>query len=68
MEVIPLDAGLVKGSHGRPPASPEQGPLLITRQRELLPEPSIAPTDVCGLILRHLNLSTPSDSASAGTR
>jgi hypothetical protein len=66
--VIPLDAGLVKGSHGRPPASPKQGPLLITRQRELLPEPSIAPIDVCDLVLRHLTLVATSDSASAGTR
>lgn len=68
MEVIPLDAGLVKGSHGRPPASPEQGPLVITRERDLLPEPSIAPTDVCGLILRHLNLATEPEPGEVGTR
>jgi len=27
--VVPLDASLVRGSHGRPPASPEEGPLLL---------------------------------------
>lgn len=32
MDLIPLDASLVQGSHGRPPASPEQGPLLISRR------------------------------------
>ena len=30
LDVIPLDAMLVKGSHGLPPASPEVGPLLIS--------------------------------------
>jgi predicted AlkP superfamily pyrophosphatase or phosphodiesterase len=30
MDVIPLDAGLVKGSHGAIPASPEYFPLLIS--------------------------------------
>jgi predicted AlkP superfamily pyrophosphatase or phosphodiesterase len=28
-DVIPLDAGLVRGSHGLPASSPEDGPLLI---------------------------------------
>lgn len=29
MDVIPTDHSLVKGSHGRPPSSPERGPLWI---------------------------------------
>jgi predicted AlkP superfamily pyrophosphatase or phosphodiesterase len=29
MDVIPTDAGLVGGSHGRPPASAEDGPLFL---------------------------------------
>jgi len=32
MDVIPLDAALVKGSHGRPPSLPELGPLMMTKQ------------------------------------
>ena len=32
MDVIPLDASLVKGSHGRIPDDPSKGPLLMTRQ------------------------------------
>jgi predicted AlkP superfamily pyrophosphatase or phosphodiesterase len=30
MDVIPLDAALVRGSHGRPPVNREQGPVLLT--------------------------------------
>ena len=56
MEVIPLDAGLVKGSHGRSPLTPAQGPLLMTDQIDLLPaEPPLKATDVCQVILRHLD-------------
>lgn len=29
MDVIPTDASLVRGSHGRPPASPERGPIFM---------------------------------------
>ncbi|BAY39436.1 hypothetical protein NIES2111_38120 [Nostoc sp. NIES-2111] len=54
MDVIPLDASLVKGSHGCLPASPSQGPLFITQQSHLLDSPAIMATDVYQLILRHL--------------
>jgi len=55
MEVIPLDAGLVRGSHGCLPPSPAQGPLLITRHTDGLENLSaLAAPDVCSLILRHL--------------
>jgi len=30
MSVIPLDASLIEGSHGLPPASPEKGPVLLS--------------------------------------
>jgi predicted AlkP superfamily pyrophosphatase or phosphodiesterase len=54
MDVISLDAGLVRGSHGRPSLSPEEGPLFMTDKPNLLPDRSIAPTDVFQLLLRHL--------------
>ena len=38
MDVIPLDASLVRGSHGRIPDDPSKGPLLMTRQADLLPD------------------------------
>lgn len=54
MDVIPLDATLVKGSHGLLPDVPEEGPLIMTQRTDLLPNDSIAPTEVCDLILQHL--------------
>ena len=54
MDVIPLDATLVRGSHGSMPPTPADGPLLITQQSTLLPGSMLAATDVCELILRHL--------------
>ncbi len=54
MDVIPLDADLVRGSHGRLPASPEEGPLFITNAPELLDDGPIHATDVKELVLRHM--------------
>ncbi|MBH8565248.1 alkaline phosphatase family protein [Nostoc sp. CENA67] len=56
MDVIPLDASLVRGSHGHITNSPADGPLFITQQTHLVEQNSIAATDVCSLILRHLKL------------
>jgi predicted AlkP superfamily pyrophosphatase or phosphodiesterase len=36
-DVVPLDATLVKGSHGRAPSSPEAGPVLISPEKSLAP-------------------------------
>ena len=33
MDVIPLDASLVKGSHGRLPSKPENGPIFLSTQK-----------------------------------
>jgi hypothetical protein len=54
MDVIPLDPSLVVGSHGRPAASPREGPLFITRYKDLLDANAIDAPDVCEQILRHL--------------
>jgi len=54
MEVVPLDASLVKGSHGRPTDDPAEGPLVISSEPELLPESEIDATAVRQLILEHL--------------
>lgn len=34
MDVVPLDPGLVRGSHGLPPADPADGPLLVSQDRQ----------------------------------
>ena len=57
LDVIPLDATLVKGSHGRIPDDPASGPLLMTKQTDLLPDGDVAAADVHDLILRHLGVA-----------
>ena len=54
MDVIPTDASLVRGSHGIAPATPDEGPIVFTRQNDLLKSPAIEPTAVFDLILAHL--------------
>ena len=51
MDVIPLDASLVRGSHGRPTDSAEDGPLVITDQARLLKSDHIAATNIKHLLL-----------------
>ena len=51
MDVIPLDASLVGGSHGRLTDKAEDGPLMITDRRELLKRDRIAATNVKQLLL-----------------
>jgi predicted AlkP superfamily pyrophosphatase or phosphodiesterase len=54
MDVIPLDATLVKGSHGRADASPEHGPVIMSSMPDLLPAGPVNATDVKSLLLGHL--------------
>jgi predicted AlkP superfamily pyrophosphatase or phosphodiesterase len=54
MDVIPLDAGLVKGSHGRLTERDDEGPLVISSDPDLLPPGPIDATAVKRLILDHL--------------
>ena len=54
MDVIPLDATLVRGSHGRRSAIPAEGALFITQQPDLLTVEQIDATAVFELILSHL--------------
>jgi predicted AlkP superfamily pyrophosphatase or phosphodiesterase len=54
MDVIPLDATLVKGSHGRRPADKKDWPLFITDRPELLGAKEIESTDVYHALLRHV--------------
>jgi predicted AlkP superfamily pyrophosphatase or phosphodiesterase len=54
MDVIALDASLVRGSHGRLTDRPEQGPLFISSERGLLPSAPIPATAFKQLVLEHL--------------
>lgn len=57
MDVIPLDAGLVKGSHGRIPESREDYPVLITEEATGLDNPDA--TQIYGAIWQALTGETP---------
>ena len=54
MDLIPLDASLVKGSHGRKPANQQEWPVLMTSRPNLSSRPMINSTEVfhllCGLL------------------
>lgn len=54
MDLIGLDAGAVKGSHGRPTDRPEDGPLLISSRSDLLPDGPLPVMAVKELLLAHV--------------
>ena len=54
LDVIPLDATLVKGSHGRQTGWDEEGPVFISKAKNIVESTTIGPIDVHALILRHL--------------
>lgn len=55
LDVIGLDAALVRGSHGRPTDGADAGPLFITSDPQHLPPgPEMAAADVKATILNHL--------------
>jgi hypothetical protein len=54
MDVIPLDATLVKGSHGRPTEDAGDGPVLISSDAAFLPAGALQATEIKALMLRHL--------------
>jgi len=54
LDVIPLDASLVKGSHGRLTDDPAQGPVFISGDPTLLPEGEVSATDIKALLLQQL--------------
>jgi predicted AlkP superfamily pyrophosphatase or phosphodiesterase len=54
MDVIPLDATLVKGSHGARPAHAADHPILISGRADLMPQTGLNATDVYHVIKRHL--------------
>ncbi|HML14492.1 MAG TPA: alkaline phosphatase family protein [Xanthobacteraceae bacterium] len=54
MDVIPLDATLVKGSHGRPTDDPADGPVFLSSEPRLLADGAIAASEVKASVLRHV--------------
>jgi predicted AlkP superfamily pyrophosphatase or phosphodiesterase len=54
LDLISLDATIIKGSHGRYPDKDIEGPLIISQQRDLLPDKNIEAVDVFNILLNHL--------------
>ena len=54
MDLIPLDATLVKGSHGRLTEDAAHRPMIISKNKALLAADEIEPTGVYDIILSHL--------------
>ena len=51
MDVIPLDATLVKGSHGHLTTDPEESPIWMTRDSQLTADERMVPTAVHDFVL-----------------
>lgn len=54
MDVIPLDATLVKGSHGRVTDDAAAGPLLMTTEPKLLSSAEVTACQVRDVLLNHI--------------
>jgi len=54
MEVTPLDASLVKGSHGRVTDRDDEGPIFMTSEPKFFHTQSIEAVDVFDLLLDHV--------------
>ena len=59
MDLIPLDATLVKGSHGIRPADRKHFPILIVEDPSLMPNPSLEATEIYGVIKRSVMGGVP---------
>ena len=53
---IPLNARLVKGSHGAPPRDDKQRSILISSEVGVIDTAIVADVDVCGLVLRQFGI------------
>ncbi|MBX9589497.1 MAG: alkaline phosphatase family protein [Hyphomonadaceae bacterium] len=54
MDVIPLEAKLVKGSHGRPTDDAQDGPIFMSSEPRLVPDGAILATAVKDAVLAHV--------------
>jgi predicted AlkP superfamily pyrophosphatase or phosphodiesterase len=54
MSLIPLDATLVKGSHGRLTDRDEHGPVILSSAPQFVPPGTISASDVKEIMLSHL--------------
>jgi hypothetical protein len=56
LDVTPLDATLVRGSHGRFGEWSDDGPYAISREKSLFRSDQMVSVDVCSLMFRYLGV------------
>jgi len=54
LDIIPLDANLIKGSHGRVPEDVADHPIFITNNKTKIEKENIEATEVYTIIENHL--------------
>ncbi|MGA2060340.1 MAG: nucleotide pyrophosphatase/phosphodiesterase family protein [Thermoguttaceae bacterium] len=54
---IPLDASLVKGSHGAPAVDRSRRSVILASEPIMFPGPPVADTDVFGIVMKHFGIS-----------
>ena len=54
LDIIPIDATLVKGSHGRIPEDKNDFPILIGNQRNLIPTETVSAIDIFDILEKHV--------------
>ncbi len=54
---IPLNASLVKGSHGAPAVDRSQRTVILASEPITFPGPFLADTDVFGMVLKHFDIN-----------
>lgn len=65
MNVVPLDPSPVRGSHGRLPADPNDGPVLLCSSPSVARE-KFAATEVRDLLIELAGVNVPGDRAAGG--
>ncbi len=54
---IPLNAALVKGSHGAPAVDRSRRSVILASEPIMFPGPTVADTDVFGIVMKHFGIS-----------
>ncbi len=54
---IPLNASLVKGSHGAPAVDRSRRSVILASEPIMFPGPPVADTDVFGIVMKHFGIS-----------
>ncbi|MGW8258340.1 MAG: alkaline phosphatase family protein, partial [Thermoguttaceae bacterium] len=57
---IPLNASLIKGSHGAPAVDRSQRSVILASEPIIFPGPIVADIEVFGIVLRHFGINMPS--------